>query len=49
MATANYCDLFVEKGTIVHVTRDYKALNLTEILEQKHQIVNVERLIPPSP
>jgi hypothetical protein len=48
MATADYCDLFVEKGTVIHATRDFKALSLKEILEQ-HQIVNVERYIPPSP
>jgi hypothetical protein len=48
IATANYCDLFVEKGTIVHATRDYKALNFKEILEQ-HQIANADRFIPPSP
>jgi hypothetical protein len=48
IATADYCDLFVEKGTIIHATKDYKALNFKEILEQ-HQIANVDRLIPPNP
>jgi hypothetical protein len=48
MATANYCDLFVEKGTVIHATRDFKALNFKEILEQ-HEIINAERYIPPSP
>jgi hypothetical protein len=48
IATADYCDLFVEKGTIIHATRDYKALNFKEILEQ-HQIANVDRFIPPNP
>jgi len=48
VATANYCDLFVEKGTIIHATRDYKALNFKEILKQ-HQIANAERFIAPSP
>jgi hypothetical protein len=48
IAAADYCDLFVEKGTIIHATRDYKALNFKEILEQ-HQIVNADRFIPPSP
>jgi hypothetical protein len=48
IATADYCDLFVEKGTIIHATRDYKALNFKEILEQ-HQIVNADRFIPPIP
>jgi len=48
IATADYCDLYVERGTIIHATKDYKALNFREILEQ-HQIANVDRLIPPNP
>jgi hypothetical protein len=48
IATADYCDLFVEKGTIIHATRDFKALNFKEILEQ-HQVANVDRVIPPDP
>jgi hypothetical protein len=48
IATADYSTLFVEKGTIIHATRDYKALNFKEILEQ-HQIINADRFIPPSP
>jgi hypothetical protein len=48
VATADYCDLFVEKGTIIHATRDYKALNFKEILEQ-HQIANADRYIAPDP
>jgi hypothetical protein len=48
IATADYCDLFVEKGTIIHATRDFKALNFKEILEQ-HQIKDVDRFISPDP
>jgi hypothetical protein len=48
VATADYCDLFVEKGTIIHATRNFKALNFKEILEQ-HQVANAERFIPPNP
>jgi hypothetical protein len=48
MATSDYCDLFVEKGTVIHATRDFKALNFKEILEQ-HQVANADRYIPPSP
>jgi hypothetical protein len=48
IATADYCDLYVEKGTIIHATRNFKALNFKEILEQ-HQIANVDRLISPNP
>jgi len=48
IATDDYSNLFIERGTIIHATRDYKALNFKEILEQ-HQIVNADRFIPPSP
>jgi len=48
IATADYCDLFVEKGTIIHATKDYKALNFREILEQ-HQIAKVDMFILPNP
>jgi hypothetical protein len=48
VATADYYDLFVEKGTIIHATRNFKALNFKEILEQ-HQVENAERFIPPDP
>ena len=48
IANDDYFQLFVEKGTIIHATRDFKALNFKEILEQ-NQIVNADRFIPPSP
>jgi len=48
VAAAEYVKLFVEKGTIIHATRDYKALSFKEILEQ-HQVANADRFIPPSP
>jgi hypothetical protein len=48
VATADYCDLFVEKGTIIHATRNFKALNFKEILKQ-HEVENADRFIPPSP
>jgi hypothetical protein len=48
MATADYCDLFVDRGTVIHATRDFKALNFKEILEQ-HQVINADKYIPPSP
>ena len=48
IAIADYCDLFVEKGTIIHATRDFKALNFKEILEQ-HQITNADRYVSPNP
>ena len=48
MATADYCDLFFEKGTVIHATRNYKALSFKEILEQ-HQIIDTELYLPPNP
>ena len=48
IAIDNYSSLFVDKGTVIHATRDFKALNFKDILEQ-HEVSNVERYIPPSP
>lgn len=48
IATADYCDLFVDRGTIIHATRDFRALNFKDILEQ-HEIENTDRFIPPAP
>jgi hypothetical protein len=48
MATADYCGLFVDRGTVIHATRDFKPLNFKEILEQ-HQVINADKYIPPSP
>jgi hypothetical protein len=48
IATADYCDLFVEKGTIIHATRDFRTPRFREILEQ-HHVENVDRLLPPDP
>ena len=48
VAAADYCDLFVEKGTIIRATRNYKTLTFKEILEQ-HQVANANRLISPDP
>ncbi|MEM3378413.1 MAG: hypothetical protein QXV09_06405 [Candidatus Bathyarchaeia archaeon] len=48
IATADYRYLFVERGLIIHATKDYKALSFREILEQ-YQIANFDRHIPPPP
>ena len=48
VATTKYKDLFVEQGTIIHATRNFKTLNFKEILVQ-NQISNVERFIPLDP
>ncbi len=48
IAVNNYDQLFIDKGTIIHATRDFKALNFKEILKE-HEILNAERYIPPDP
>jgi len=48
IAINDYGSLFIDKGTIIHATRDFKALNFRDILE-RHQIEDVDRYIPPTP
>ncbi len=48
VAVHDYSSLFVDKGTVIHATRDFKALNFKEILQQ-HQIDNTDKFITPSP
>ena len=42
----DYVSLSVERGTIIHANRDYKALAFKEILEQ-HMIENPNRYVQP--
>jgi len=48
IADTDYSMLFVEKGTIIFATRNFRILSLKEILEL-HGIADVNRVIPPSP
>ncbi len=48
IAINNYWSLYIDKGTVIHATRDFKALNFKDILRQ-HEIENAERYIPPDP
>ncbi len=48
IAAGEYSKLFVDKGLIIHATRNFKALSFKEILEQ-HQVANAEQFVPPSP
>ncbi len=48
VAVNDYNGLFVDKGTVIHATRDFKALNFKEILEE-HKVMNAERYVPPDP
>jgi hypothetical protein len=46
IALNDYDQLFIDKGTIIHATRDFKALNFKEILEE-HEVLIPERYLPP--
>jgi hypothetical protein len=48
VAVNDYNQLFVDRGTIIHATRDFKALNFKDILKQ-HQVPNPDRYVPPNP
>jgi hypothetical protein len=48
IAVKDYSSLFVDKGLVIHATRDCKPLNFKEILDQ-HKVVNPERYVSPSP
>jgi hypothetical protein len=48
IAVNDYGELFIDKGTIIHATRDFKTLSFREIL-QEYQILNPDRYIPPDP
>jgi hypothetical protein len=48
IANKDYSDLFVEKGTIILATRNFKLLNFREVLEQ-NGIVYAGRFVPADP
>jgi hypothetical protein len=48
IAVNDYNDLFVERGTVIHATRNFKALSFKEIVE-KHKIADVDKLVSPDP
>jgi len=48
IANQDYSKLFVERGTVIIATRDYKPPDFVEIL-QKHMSSDADRLVPPSP
>jgi hypothetical protein len=47
VSVGNYDRLRVERGAIIHATRDFKALNFREILEQ-NKVENPELFVQPS-
>ncbi|MGQ9552092.1 MAG: hypothetical protein ACUVUE_06670, partial [Candidatus Bathycorpusculaceae bacterium] len=48
IAKNDYSSLFVDKGTVIVATRDYKPLSFREILEA-HKLFGAERFLPPPP
>jgi hypothetical protein len=48
IANTDYSKLFVEKGTVIFATRNFKMLSFREIL-QLHGVIDVDRFVPPSP
>ncbi len=48
IAVNDYDQLFIDKGTIIHATRDFKALNFKEILKE-HEVLNGDKYVPPDP
>lgn len=48
VAVKDYSSLFVDKGLVIHATRDCKPLNFKEILDQ-HKVADSERYISPRP
>ena len=48
IANNDFSMLFVDKGTVIFATRNFKMLNFREILEL-HKIVDVDRFVPPGP
>ena len=48
IANQDYSKLFVERGTVIIATRDYKPPDFVEILQQ-HISSDAEKMVPPSP
>ncbi len=48
ISSGEYASLFVNRGLVIFATRDFKALNLREILS-KHEVGEVDRLLGPHP
>jgi hypothetical protein len=48
IANRDFSMLFIDKGTVIFATRDFKLLSFREILQQ-HVVNDVERILPPNP
>lgn len=48
IASKDFSLLFIERGTIITATRDYKPLDFNQILHE-HKLVHVASLVSPNP
>ncbi len=48
IAIKDYSEVFVERGTVILATRNFKLMNFRDVLEQ-HGIVDVHRYVAPDP
>jgi hypothetical protein len=48
IANKDFSVLFVEKGTVIFASRNFRMPSLREILEL-HKVVDIEKIIPPNP
>jgi hypothetical protein len=48
IANKDYSEVFVERGTVILATRNFKLMNFRDVLEQ-HGIVDVHRYLAPDP
>ena len=48
IANKDFSLLFVDRGTVIMATRDYKPLDFRQIL-QEHKLVQVESMVSPNP
>jgi hypothetical protein len=48
IANKDYSGVFVERGTVILATRNFKLMSFRDVLEQ-HGIVNVHRYVSPDP
>jgi hypothetical protein len=48
IANVDFSSLFVDKGTVIFATRDFRPLSFREIL-QLHKLTDLDRLVSPSP
>jgi hypothetical protein len=46
VSVSDYASLSVERGTVIHATRDFKALSFREILEL-HLVEDLDRVVQP--